>query len=147
MIDDDFIDISPHNMYQPPESILLERDELLHYCEFAKLCSIAAKRLYGVQSSLADLTTKSSTVLSLENMLESWKGSVLKKFPTTGALQEADLTRMLTLVDGDLNRRRLTDLSLQYHELRFIIHQRCLKFFLEKDLDANLCRQSAVKVV
>jgi hypothetical protein len=132
IIDDDFIDISPHNMYHFSDLISPERDELLYCCEFAKLCSIAAKRIYGAQSPVTDPTSKASIALSLKDMLESWKCSVLKTFSKDGAWQHADLTRMLTLVDGDLDRRRLIDLSLNYYELLFIIHQRCLTSFEKK---------------
>ena len=82
----------------------------IHYCEYAKICSLTIKQLYGVGKARVRTENVDSTIATLDRLLHSWRQSA-PQLHTSGDVDGRDLSRLL-------------DVDLAYHELVITIHHK-----------------------
>lgn len=117
MINEDFIDYSPRSIQQDFQSSISQTpDHLIYYCDYARLCSLVMKKLYGASPLKTAQNNFQDTVLFLGNALEKWKSSL----PQNKILQHDYCWAMS--VSRDFSTRQQMDLRLKYYELRFAIY-------------------------
>jgi hypothetical protein len=124
VIDDDFIDLCPSQLTQnATQSTAVLTDELILSCQFAKLYSLAVKRLYSGTFSRLHGKGLQDALTWLDNVLDEWKSFRSKK-----TIQDPDYIQTNQTQDlsgtKEIDSRQQIFISLRYHELIFVMHQK-----------------------
>ncbi|KUI72158.1 hypothetical protein VM1G_07804 [Cytospora mali] len=146
-IDDDLIDFSPQIIQSPTEPDTTNGPPaglFLHFCEYARLCSMVVKQLYGITKSRVRRNEIQETLHSLDMLLQSWKDSTSDK--RGSIVMDPGFAVPNRKASQSSQYGNHVELYLRWHELKVTIYHKgkpCVQSAREVLSQAHLWEPSA----